>query len=61
MVLRGNRAANFYVLVNTTMPATLLELGFMTNPGDVLLLKQSSFQDKAAKAVAQGIAAYFGR
>ncbi|MFT7462082.1 MAG: N-acetylmuramoyl-L-alanine amidase [Pseudohongiellaceae bacterium] len=35
---RGTKTANFYVLVNTSMPASLSEMGFITNSGDAVLL-----------------------
>ncbi len=61
MVHRSDRAENFRVLRCTSMPATLLELGFMTNKGDLSLLTQDSFQKLAAKGIAQGILTYFGK
>lgn len=37
---------------NRQMPAVLLELGFLTNPYDSMLLKDKHFRDSAAKAIA---------
>lgn len=59
--LDGTRTADYRVLVNTKMPATLLELGFMTNANDAAHLTRKSFQDTAARAIAEGIADFFGR
>ena len=35
---RGTKTAGFYVLVNTSMPAELAEMGFITNAGDAAFL-----------------------
>lgn len=37
---RGSKTANFYVLVHTTMPATLSETGFITSPIDIQWLAE---------------------
>jgi len=42
----------------TSPPATLLELGFMTNPDDLALLKSVEYQKKMAKIIADGIDDY---
>lgn len=56
---RGVKTANFYVIKNSNMPATLLELAFITNPREEQLLADDSYQDKLAAAVAKGIGRYF--
>ena len=48
---RGSKTANFYVLRETVMPATLTEMGFITNSVDVLWL--GSAQERQAAAVAR--------
>lgn len=53
--LKGNRAtplgkADFYVVRKTTMPAVLLELGFMDSTTDVPIILTDDFADKVAKA-----------
>ena len=45
-----------YVLTNTGMPAVLVELAFITNPGDEEILAHD--QDALARAVARGITDY---
>lgn len=45
-----------YVLTNTNMPAILIELAFITNPGDEEILANA--QDALARAVARGITDY---
>lgn len=50
---RGTKTANFAVLRLTSMPAALVELGFITNSLDAVLLRNE--QSKMAKSVAIGI------
>lgn len=45
-----------YVLTNTGMPAVLVELAFISNPGDEEILANN--QDDLARAVARGITDY---
>lgn len=45
-----------YVLTNTDMPAALVELAFISNPGDEEILANA--QDALARAVARGITDY---
>ena len=42
-----------------TMPVTILEMGFMTNPSDDTNMANSAFQQKMAVGIANGIDAYF--
>lgn len=52
---RGIKSANFYVLRRTDMPAVLLELGFVTNPGDSKRLSNGEWLADVALAVAKSI------
>lgn len=56
----GARHENFYVVRHTTMPAVLIETAFLTNPGDVTLLRQPSFLQNIAQGIANGVKAYTG-
>ncbi|MEC9488676.1 MAG: N-acetylmuramoyl-L-alanine amidase, partial [Halanaerobium sp.] len=58
---RGVKPANFYVLLNTKMPAILVELAFISNPQEEALLKKAQFLDSAAAAIYRGINRYFSR
>lgn len=49
---------NLYVLRRTRMPATLVELGFITNPRDAYLMANNPYI--FAQGVSNGILAYFG-
>ncbi len=54
VVDRGVRQANFYVLRRTTMPATLVEVGFVTGQQDAANLADSNHRNRIAQAIAQG-------
>lgn len=57
---RGTQTCNFYVVKNTDMPATLIEVAFVSNPEEEKLLNSKEGIKKAATAIADGIADYFG-
>ncbi len=52
---RGVKQANFYVMRGAFMPAVLIETGFLTNEEEEKLLNSEKYQDKIAKAIADGI------
>ncbi len=56
---RGVKQAGFYVMKHNTVPAILIELGFVTGNSDSKKLKKASFQKKAAKAIYSGIEKMF--
>ena len=43
------------------IPTTILEMGFMTNESDDMLMQESDFRYNAAKGIADGIDNYFDR
>jgi len=55
----GVQTAGYHVLTGTRGPAVLVELGYLSNRREAALLRSSSFQDRLAKAVADGISDYF--
>ncbi|MFD2878973.1 N-acetylmuramoyl-L-alanine amidase [Paenibacillus rhizoplanae] len=57
---RGVKKGNFFVLRDTVMPSVLLELGYLTNPGDEAKMWTSGFQESVASAVVDGISEYLG-
>lgn len=60
LVDRKCRYQNLSVCRNTTMPAALIEPGFLTNPAEEELLFNEELQNKLAVAMAQGICEYLG-
>ncbi len=52
---RGLRQAPFLVLSATRMPSALIEVGFISHPGEGRLLAKEAYQDKIAEALAQGV------
>lgn len=55
---RGIESADFVVLRETSMCAVLVEMGFMTNSGELRMLITPSYQDKLAVGIAKGIVTY---
>lgn len=52
---RGVKRARFHVLRNNNRPAALVELGFLSNPAELRLVKSASYRQKLADAVVRGI------
>lgn len=48
---RGIKQAGFVVIKRNTVPAVLVELGFVSNPRERGKLKTSTYQTKAAKSL----------
>ena len=57
---RGVKYARFYVLRHTEIPASLVELGFLSNPDEEALLANADYQEKLAQALFHAIERYFG-
>ena len=55
---RGIRRARFYVLRHSTMPAVLVEVGFLTGEVDASRLKDPNHRRQMAEAIARGIVEY---
>ena len=55
----GVRQANFYVVKRCSMPATLLEMCFISNPKEEKLMKSKWFQKKTALLIVEGVKNYF--
>ncbi len=58
---RGIRQARFYVIRRTSMPATLVETGFVTGSEDAARFRSPAQRTKIAEAIAQGIMDYLQR
>ena len=52
---RGIRRRGFFVLRRTTIPAVLVECGFLTNPTEGRLAQTDSYREKLAEQIARGI------
>jgi N-acetylmuramoyl-L-alanine amidase len=55
---RGVKSTGYYVIKNTKMPSSLVEVGFITNPTENSQLLNADFQQKVAKALADAINEY---
>lgn len=55
---RGVKRAQFLVLTEATMPAILIEAGFMTNPTEANRIYDSAYRKKMARAIVGGILNY---
>jgi N-acetylmuramoyl-L-alanine amidase len=55
---RGVKQARFYVLRQTTMPAALVEVGFVTGAQDAPRLADPAWRSTMAQAIARGILQY---
>ncbi|ANF97391.1 hypothetical protein AR543_16195 [Paenibacillus bovis] len=57
---RGVQYGNFHVIRETTMPAVLLEVGFISNKVEESKMMDSAKQDQIAASVVKGIKEYLG-
>ncbi len=55
---RGLNQAGFYVLKGCSMPAVLVECGFLTNPTEEKKIRQPAYRQKIASGVALGVQKY---
>ncbi|CUH96994.1 hypothetical protein P22_3120 [Propionispora sp. 2/2-37] len=56
---RGVRFGSFYILRNNAIPAILIEVAFISNPEEEVLLSSADGRNKAAECIAEGIMSYF--
>tara|TARA_B100001029_G_C15010801_1_gene424108 strand:+ start:103 stop:1188 length:1086 start_codon:yes stop_codon:yes gene_type:complete len=55
---RGVKRSRFYVIRKSSMPAALVEIGFVTGMYDAALLRQKAYREKMSFAIAKGILNY---
>ncbi|MBE7415411.1 MAG: N-acetylmuramoyl-L-alanine amidase [Deltaproteobacteria bacterium] len=55
---RGVKQAPFTVLVGATMPAVLIEVGFISNPSEEKWLSKTDGQARLAESIAEGILSF---
>jgi N-acetylmuramoyl-L-alanine amidase len=58
---KGTVTGKLYVTRRTIMPAALLELAFLSNPGEERLLVNPQFQQKLAEGIVQGMDRFFAQ
>ena len=56
---RGATSSSFYVVKNNSVPAVLIELGFMTNTSDLNKITNTTYQKKAADAIYKSVVEIF--
>src|SRR5438477_6780130 len=52
---RGVRRRGYFVLRRTTVPAVLVECGFLTNPAEAQYAQDNTYRQKLAQEIARGI------
>lgn len=57
---RGVKDAEYYVLLNNSVPSVLIELGFLTNDFDIANLTSPTIQSRVAEGITRGLDEYFG-
>ena len=58
---RGIKTANFAVIKTAQMSSSLVECGFISNPTEAQNLSSSSYQDKVAEGIVNGIMDYLSQ
>jgi N-acetylmuramoyl-L-alanine amidase len=57
---RGVKQAPFHVLIGATMPAVLIEVGFISNAKEEKKLRKVKVQNRMAEAISKGIITFEG-
>lgn len=57
VVKKGDKS--IYLLKNAKIPAVIVECGFLSNPGELTLLKDDEYQSKMAFSIYCGILEYY--
>ncbi len=58
---RGLKEKEWFVVRNAKMPSVLIELGFVTNPGEAKRLNTPSYLQKCAQGIYNGLTAFISR
>lgn len=56
---RGNKSCNFYVVKHTDMPATLVEMAFISNDKEEKLMNSEAGINRAAEGILNGLRRFF--
>lgn len=54
-----DKERDFYMLRYTDAPAALLEMAFISNPGEAKMLADPDWQDEMSRAIARGISDFY--
>ena len=57
----GVRSGPFWVLVGAQMPAVLIEIGFISHPGEAKRMVDHRYQQQEALGIANGVDRYFAK
>ncbi len=60
-ISRGLKAREWYVVRKAKMPSVLIEIGFVTNPQEMLLLENRDYLQKVTKGIYNGIVKFVHR
>lgn len=58
---RGIKPGLFYVLALSKRPGLLVEVGFVSNPGELQKVNEEKFLDSMAKAISAGVMAFINK
>ncbi len=56
---RGSRFGDYYVIRENNKNAVLIELGYLSNPSEELLVTSDQYQESASTGIYEGLARYF--
>ncbi|MFB5194694.1 N-acetylmuramoyl-L-alanine amidase [Neobacillus sp. KR4-4] len=59
MTSRGVRFGDFHVIRENSQKAVLMELGYLSNPAEEMVITSAGFQENAAAGMFDGLARYF--
>lgn len=59
MIRNPHRSADFYVLKSPEVPSVLLELGYLSNPQDALLMESTDWQTRAIESTVAALVDFF--
>ncbi len=60
-ISRGLKAREWYVVRKAKMPSVLIEIGFVTNPHEMLLLENKNYLKKVSLGIYNGICKFISR
>ena len=55
---RGTKSEQFFVIANVTVPAVLVEAGFLSSKDDIAKLESDDYREQMAAAISEGILRY---